>query len=54
MSASSKLDTYLSNKKNSSSPEVSKTFGELEEYYNKKYVLYLCFVFFFSLSYILL
>ncbi|KAB7508169.1 26S proteasome non-ATPase regulatory subunit 13 [Armadillidium nasatum] len=36
MSASSKLDTYLSNKKNSSSPEVSKTFGELEEYYNKK------------------
>ncbi|KAG7163682.1 26S proteasome non-ATPase regulatory subunit 13-like [Homarus americanus] len=33
---SSKVETYLTEKKNSSPTELSKKFGELEEYYNKK------------------
>jgi len=30
------VETYISSKKNSSPSELSKKFGELEEFYNKK------------------
>lgn len=36
MSGNAKVEAYLSAKKDSSSPDLSKTFAELEELYNKK------------------
>ena len=38
MSGNAKVEAYLASKKESSSPELSKKFAELEEFYNKKWV----------------